>query len=118
IGMAFAACAVTAQEMPPASTSKIDFARNIEPLLAKRCYVCHGAQQQMSALRLDQRDAALKGGKSGVDIVVGKSAESRLIKLIAGLETKVMPPFGARFTAEEVGLLRAWIDQGAAWKAG
>jgi hypothetical protein len=110
--------AMLAQEMPPASNAKVDFSRDIEPLLVKRCYVCHGAQQQMSGLRLDQRDAALKGGKSGVDIVAGKSAESRLIKLIAGLETKVMPPFGARLTAEEVGLLRAWIDQGAAWKAG
>ena len=60
-GLVFAVCAATAQELPPASTAKIDFARDIEPLLARRCYICHGAQQQMSGLRLDQRDAALKG---------------------------------------------------------
>ena len=95
----------------------VDFARDIEPLLTKRCVVCHGAQQQMSGLRLDQRDAALKGGASGVDIVPGKSGESRLIRLVSGLEKKVMPPMGAWLTAEEVGLLRTWIDQGATWPA-
>jgi hypothetical protein len=103
--------------LPPAAKTKVEFARDIEPLLAKRCYVCHGTQQQMSGLRLDQKDAALKGGASGVDIRPGKSADSRLIRLVAGLEKKPMPPVGARLTAEEVGLLRAWIDQGPDWAA-
>jgi hypothetical protein len=108
----------TAQELPPAASVKVDFLRDIEPLLAKRCFVCHGSQQQMSGLRLDQKDAALKGGASGVDIKPGKSVESRLIALVAGMEKRVMPPVGARLTSEEVGLLRAWIDQGAEWKLG
>ena len=103
--------------LPPAAKTKIEFARDIEPLLAKRCLVCHGAQQQMSGLRLDQKEAALKGGKAGVDILPGKSAESRLIRLVAGLDRKFMPPMGAHLTAEEVGLLRAWIDQGLEWTA-
>ena len=103
--------------LPPAAKTKIEFARDIEPLLAKRCLVCHGAQQQMSGLRLDQKEAALKGGAAGEDIVPGKSAESRLIRLVAGLDRKFMPPMGAHLTAEEVGLLRAWIDQGLEWTA-
>lgn len=103
--------------LPPAAKIKISFARDIEPLLAKRCFLCHGAQQQMSGLRLDQREAALKGGAAGVDILPGKSAESRLIRLVAGLDQKFMPPMGVRLTAEEVGLLRAWIDQGLDWTA-
>src|SRR5262245_29125731 len=106
-----------AKELPPAAKIKVDFARDIEPLLSKRCLVCHGPQQQMSRLRLDQKEAALKGGASGADIKPGDSAGSRLIHLVAGLEKKVMPPAGARLTAEEVGLLRAWIDQGVAWSA-
>jgi hypothetical protein len=110
-----AACGTADAQLPPSATVKIDFARDIEPLLAKRCLVCHGAQQQMSGLRLDQRDAALKGGDSGPDIVTGKSAESRLIRLVAGQEKKVMPPVGERLSANEIGLLRAWIDQGVAW---
>ena len=96
---------------------KADFARDIEPLLAMRCRVCHGAGQEMSGLRLDSREAALKGGASGVDIVPGKSAESRLIRLVSGLETKVMPPVGTRLSTAEIGLLRAWIDQGVDWPA-
>jgi hypothetical protein len=103
--------------LPPAAKIKIEFARDIEPLLSKRCVVCHGAQQQMSGLRLDQKDAALKGGKAGADILPGKSAESRLIRLVAGVDQKFMPPMGAHLTAEEIGLLRAWIDQGLEWTA-
>ena len=103
--------------LPPAAKTKIEFARDIEPLLSKRCFSCHGAQQQMSGLRLDQKEAALKGGKAGVDILPGKSAESRLIRLVAGLDQKFMPPMGAHLTAAEVGVLRAWIDQGLEWSA-
>ena len=47
-----------------------------------------------------------------MDILPGKSAESRLIRLVAGLDQKFMPPVGAHLTAAEVGLLRAWIDRG------
>jgi mono/diheme cytochrome c family protein len=114
---ALALCGSVHAQLPPAANTKIDFARDIEPLLTKRCVVCHGAQQQMSGFRLDRKDAALKGGASGVDIVPGKSAESRLIRLTAGAEKKVMPPMGARLTSAEVGLLRAWIDQGVDWPA-
>jgi hypothetical protein len=110
-------CLLTALPLHAAGEVKIDFARDIGPLLAKRCTVCHGAQQQMSGFRLDSREAALKGGAMGVDIVPGQSAESRLIRLVAGLDKKFMPPMGAHLTAEEVGILRAWIDQGLDWSA-
>jgi len=125
VGVVFAClCTLTALfaaddgALPPASTNKVDFTRDIEPLLQKRCLVCHGPQQQMSGLRLDQKDAAIKGGNSGKDIVAGNSAGSRLIRLVAGVDQKVMPPVGARLTAAEIGLLRAWIDQGVDWRAG
>ena len=72
-----------------AAKTKIEFARDIEPLLAKRCLSCHGAQQQMSGLRLDQKEAALKGGAAGEDIVPGKSADSRLIRLVAGIGQQI-----------------------------
>src|SRR5205085_10609542 len=80
--------------LPPAAKTKVVFARDIEPLLQKRCLVCHGAQQQMSGFRLDQEAAALKGGAAGQDIEPGNSEGSRLIRLVAGMETKVMPPVG------------------------
>lgn len=112
--------AAAQDNLPPAAKTKIDFARDIAPLFEKRCFGCHGPQQQMNGLRLDQKQAALKGGRSGQVIVPRNSAGSRLVQLVAGVdaEKKVMPPIGARLTAEEIGLLRAWIDQGAKWPEG
>src|ERR1039457_3039504 len=89
--------------LPPAAHTQVDFSRDIEPLLAKRCQLCHGPQQQMSGLRLDQKEAALKGGVSGKDILPGNSAGSRLIRLASGLEAKVMPPMDMRLSPAEIG---------------
>ncbi|MEO7652754.1 MAG: PSD1 and planctomycete cytochrome C domain-containing protein [Bryobacteraceae bacterium] len=94
----------------------VDFVRDVAPVLEQRCHACHGARTQMSGLRLDERASALKGGNSGPVLVPGKSAESKLIRMIAGLEDKkIMPPAGPRLTTREVALMRAWIDQGAKW---
>jgi len=97
-----------------AADSKVDFARDVAPIFEKRCLGCHGPQMQMSGLRLDQKDSARRV------IAAGNSAGSRLIRLVSGTspDKKVMPPAGARLTAAEVGLLRAWIDQGAVWPEG
>jgi hypothetical protein len=101
---------------PPAATRKVDFRRDIQPLFSQHCYRCHGPDLQLSGLRLDQRQAALAGGNSGAVIEPANSAASKLIQLVAGSEKgKVMPPEGERLSAEQVILLRAWIDQGADW---
>ncbi len=113
------AAALTASlqaQLPPAAAEKVDFTRDIEPLLAARCRVCHGARVQMNGLRLDRREDALKGGYSGAAIVRGDSAASKLVQMVAGgVEGKIMPPAGDRLSNEEIGLLRGWIDQGAEW---
>jgi len=102
--------------LPPSAKRKIDFVRDIQPILSKNCYGCHGPDKQEKELRWDVRSSALKGGTSGPAIVPGKSAESRMIHLVAGLEKDlVMPKKGARLSAEEIGLLRGWIDQGVSW---
>ncbi len=109
-------------ELPPATDIQVDFQGQIEPILKDRCESCHGAQQQLGGLRLDSREAALAGGYSGAVVVPGNSKQSRLIHLIAGLkaseENPVMPMVGDRLTTEQVGLFRAWIDQGVKWTAG
>jgi len=70
----------------------------------------------MAGLRLDNRTDALKGGDSGPVIRPGSSAKSKLIQAVSGLGKGVLMPFaGERLTAEQVGVLRAWIDQGAEW---
>ncbi|MCE9611842.1 MAG: DUF1553 domain-containing protein [Chthoniobacter sp.] len=105
-------------QLPPPASATVDFARDIRPLLADRCVKCHGPEKQKGGLRLDAKARAMQGGDDGKIIEPGKSAESRLIHLVAGLEADtVMPPKdkGERFTAAQIGLLRAWIDQGASW---
>src|SRR2546425_865158 len=109
----------TEKKLPPAATKEVDFARDIEPMFSKVCFKCHGPEKQKSGFRLDNREAALKGGENGVDILPGKSADSPLIRYVAGLDEEIkMPPKGSDpLSAEEIGLLRAWIDQGAKWSA-
>ncbi len=107
---------LAAEPLPPAVDRKIDFARDVKPLLAKHCWSCHSEKKHESGLRLDGRDAVLRGGDLGKVIVLGKSAESRLIQLVAGVDPdSVMPPKGERLSAESIGVLRAWIDQGGVW---
>ncbi len=102
--------------LPPPAKKKIEFRRDVEPILRERCQACHGSEKQMAGLRLDNRTDALKGGNSGSVIICGNSAESKLIHLVSGLRKNlVMPIAGERLTAEQVGVLRAWIDQGAEW---
>ena len=103
-------------ELPPADQRPVDFDRDVRPILVKHCYACHGPEKQKGGLRLDRKRDALQGGDDGPVIVAGKGAESPLVRLTAGLEAgRVMPPTGARLTGEQVGVLRAWVDQGAKW---
>ena len=103
--------------LPPPAERKVDFVTEVRPLFARHCYACHGPAKQRSGFRLDVKADALKGGDSGPAILPGKSADSPLVKFVAGVEEPAMPPAGPRLTAQEVGVLRAWIDQGADWPA-
>lgn len=112
----FTAFAADAPGLPPAAATEIDFARDVAPVLKRNCQGCHGAGMQQSGFRLDDGVAALKGGYGGVAIVPGKSAASLLIHRVSAVKgVPVMPPAGRRLTAAEIGVLRAWIDQGAAF---
>ena len=103
------------RDLPPPAPAGVDFSEQVEPILRDRCYACHGVNVQMNGLRLDERSHALKGGDSGVPSVIpGDSAQSLLIRTVAGLDPdRVMPKTGDRLTSEEIGLLRTWIDDGA-----
>ena len=95
-----------------------DFELQVKPILAAKCFDCHGPDVQESHLRLDRRAAVLRGGDSGEPAILpGDAANSHLMKLVSGTEAgKVMPPDDAdRLTTDEVQLLRAWINQGAIW---
>src|SRR5437660_709349 len=105
-----------AKALPPPAARKIDFAQEIKPIFEASCIKCHGRGRTKGDLSIESRDTLLKGGESGPAIVPGKSEESRVIELVAGLDPdSVMPQKGKRLTPEQIGLLRAWIDQGAPW---
>jgi mono/diheme cytochrome c family protein len=95
-----------------------DFGRDVLPVFEKRCQACHGPATQSSGLRLDGPEAVTKGGYSGPVVVPGNAAQSRLYRLIAGLDAKVsMPPAGPRLTSAEIAAVKEWIESGAAWTA-
>ncbi|HJT78459.1 MAG TPA: DUF1549 domain-containing protein, partial [Gemmataceae bacterium] len=108
------------EKLPPALPGAVDFDRDIHPILARSCLACHGALRQKGGLRLDDGAAALKGGNSGPVLRPGSAARSRLLFIVAGLDPDLRMPPGrkAPLTAEEVGRLRAWVEQGAKWGKG
>lgn len=102
--------------VPQAPPPKVEYDKEVRPLLAQHCYSCHGPEVQQSGLRLDRRQPALRGGDYGPVIVPGNSHESKLIRrLIDGDGGMQMPPTGA-LLPEEIAILRAWIDQGAEFR--
>jgi hypothetical protein len=107
-----------AAELPPPATGAVDFVRDVQPILAQNCYNCHGAHKHESQLRWDNKEIALQGGEHGPDIIPGQSAQSRMIQLVSGaVPDLIMPQKGDPLTAQQIGILRAWIDQGATWPA-
>ncbi|MEZ6044662.1 MAG: DUF1549 domain-containing protein [Planctomycetaceae bacterium] len=109
--------ALTAAELPPAAEQEIDFARDIKPIFAKHCLQCHGPDAQEGGFRVDVKQNALDGGDTGKVILPKESHISPLIERVAAVDPELMmPPEGEDLlTKEQVGLLRAWIDQGAIW---
>jgi hypothetical protein len=98
----------------------VTYAKDIKPIFDNSCAKCHGAEKPKAKLRLDSLEGALKGSQDGKVVEPGNSAKSQLILSAAHLGPKDswMPPPNNKakigpLTREQVGLLRAWIDQGA-----
>jgi hypothetical protein len=130
-GCAMAAACAFAQDkadidpklFPPASTKQgVTYAADIQPIFEKSCYPCHSVKnpKPKGKLRLDTLDDVLKGGEDGPAVVPGNSAKSVLVANVShvGDPDDYMPPPKNRdhiqaLTKEQIGLIRAWIDQGA-----
>ena len=103
----------------PVAQAKTDFTKDILPIFKENCLKCHGAEKQKGKLRLDSREAALKGGKGGPAFVAGDAAKSDLIRRISLPKTDddFMPAEGDPLAKEKIDLLKAWISEGADWPA-
>lgn len=106
----------------PAASAKagVSYATDIKPIFDESCTKCHGAEKPKGKLRLDSLAGALKGGEDGKVILPGDSAHSMLVHNVAraGDPDDYMPPPKNKakippLTAAQIGLIRAWIDQGA-----
>ncbi len=112
--LALEICPRIAQTQNAAGAPKVDYQRDVQPILQKNCYVCHSASSQMSGLRLDSRQALLTGGNSGKIVTPGSADTSTLYERVAGTGGLARMPFGGDpLPPEQVKLIRAWIDQGA-----
>ncbi len=119
LGGLISAAEIDATKLPPSAAQQIDFTRDIKPIIDGRCIRCHGTEKPKSKFSLITREASLRGGENGIDIIPGDSAKSPLIHYVARLVPDMeMPPDGKGdpLSEREIALLRAWIDQGVAWE--
>jgi Planctomycete cytochrome C len=108
-------------KLPAASTKTgVTWDTDIKPMVEKSCSKCHGAEKPKGKFRVDSKEAFIKGGESDEKAVVaGKSSESPVVFFVSDLvEDMEMPPKDKRekyppLTKDQIGLIRAWIDQGA-----
>ena len=121
LGVSFAASAVDAGKLPPASPKTgVLYAADIKPIFENSCVKCHGPERAKAHLRLDSLEGVLKGSEDGKVVESGKSDKSHLVFAVAhvGDPDTFMPPLKGKgksvpLTPEQIGLIRAWIDQGA-----
>jgi uncharacterized membrane protein len=120
-GLALATAADTVQ-LPPASTKTgVTFTTDIKPIFDQSCVKCHSGEKPKAHLKLDTLEGVLKGSKDGKVVLAGDSAKSPLVLNVAHLASDKdawMPPLHNKanigpLTPEQIGLIRAWIDQGA-----
>ena len=116
---------VDVSKLPLPVPRTVDFVKEVYPIFREACISCHGPEKQKGKYRMDSRDAAFKETDVGPAIVAGSSEKSAMIHMVAGLvDEMLMPPPSDKpgqsepLTREQIGILRAWIDQGAVWPGG
>src|SRR5215218_1421581 len=92
------------------------FEKQIRPVLAEKCFSCHGPEKQEGGLRLDSRAALLKGSDSGEVVATGKPDESLLIEAIQQTGSVKMPP-KEKLSPEAIASVTDWVKQGVPWPA-
>jgi hypothetical protein len=105
---------VLAQEKTPTPAQVEFFEKSVRPILANRCFECHGPDKHKGGLRLDSRATMIEGGSSGPAMTPGNVKESLLVKAIHYDDSPKMPPKG-KLTEAEIATLTEWIKQGAPW---
>jgi hypothetical protein len=95
----------------------VTFAKDIQPIMERSCWNCHGAAMQLSKLDLRTREGALRGGAHGPALSPGNAEQSRMYRAVAHLDAIKMPMQADKLKPEEIAAFKTWIDQGAEWDA-
>ena len=93
------------------------FELRVRPTLAGTCFPCHGGKKTSAGLRVDSREAILKGGESGPAIVPGDPDASLLVQAVRQVDDDLAMPPGQRLADPAVADLAAWVKGGAIWPA-
>lgn len=114
------ACAAGLHAATPSPNGRVDFNRQVRPILSDKCFLCHGPDTgtRMVDLRLDIQEGALAKRKNGYPVVPGKPEESLLIKRIYSDNPAFrMPPVFSHKTLsdDQKGIFKRWIEQGGKW---
>ena len=105
-------------KLPPPVVRDINFDTDVKPIFDQHCLRCHGPARPKGGFQLDDYAAFLRAGHNGPVVTLGNSTNSTLIHRVARLDPdSAMPPEGEGepLAAEQVAVLRAWVDQGAWW---
>src|SRR5262245_16820891 len=108
------AVAGEARQAPTAAATPDFFETKVRPVLATSCYDCH-TDERFGGLRVDSREALLKGGRSGPALVPGDPDASLIVQAVRQTSDKLKMPKGGRLKQEEIDALVEWVRAGAPW---
>jgi len=101
------------------ASAAVDFSHQIVPILREHCAECHAGDKKKGGFSFNDRESLLEGGEDGAVVAIGKSAESVMLKAILSADPDdQMPPKGKRVPADQIALLKQWVDEGLAWEEG
>jgi hypothetical protein len=101
------------------ASAAVDFSHQIVPILREHCAECHAGDKKKGGFSFNDRKALLEGGENGPVVAAGKAGMSRMMEVILSTDSdEQMPPKGKRVPADQIALLKEWIDSGIAWEEG
>src|SRR5579864_222816 len=109
--------AFPALAQPARDDAETFFESKIRPVLAVTCFRCHGGKKTNNGLRVDTREALLKGGDSGPAVVPGDPENSLLVQAIGYADEDLQMPPDKRLSDSTVADFAQWVQRGAVWPA-
>ena len=102
-----------------AATAAVDFSHQVVPILKQHCGECHLGDKKKGGFSMNTKVDLIKGSENGEVYIAGKADRSLLIEVLLSTDKdKQMPPKGARVPADQIAILKQWINEGVSWEEG